>query len=866
MNELSMRAGLWLLHTAVGGGVLLGVTCLLVRFTRQPARRQRLGEWGLTAALLVAALSLAGPSWLVIGWTEPAPVAAPAESEEAPAVAGANDERPEPPAVAPPPPAPADKPAPLPVEDVPRLALLAAPEARGGTPPPADVDWLGLGVAGAVLAFAAVALVLLVRLLLGYAILLRLLLRSEAAPVEVRGLFAGMAARLRRARLLVSRRLPLPLSCGLVRPTVVLPVGLCQPPAPRQLRWIFAHELTHLERRDAWSALLFGLGQVLFFYVPWFWWLKRQVRLCQEYVADAAAADAGAPVVDYAAFLVSLAKGPAVPTGATGVSGNASDLFRRVSMLLQDPLRVETRCPRRWSWLVAGALVSLGVLTGGLSLRAEAAQDGPVVIIIQPQADNPAPAAQPAPKQKIRVFMAPLSGRDLAQAGDDVLFWRFVEDKGKVLRSGKAGDDIVIELVGQPGKEWAYRLKQGDNLKPLQDALARLEKLYQGGQLSQEAIQREMARALEFMKAVPASPMYEKKELRFDDQAAPQGSKYLLVPRELELLQQKELIEALVRLHKEMPNASEEQLRKELFKLLHKKADPGTKYEFEFVPMQGGKDKAAPKKVDDLDQVRKLLEELEKLRADQKEVQRAEALARKQAQEALEALGREVKQKASPQTGRPRLGVTLEAVAPALADQLNLPRDNGLLVTEVMPGTPAAKIGLKVNDILLKIDGAAVPGDPEGFVKLIASLRSDAALDVVVLRKGQKLKLGPVRLDADDPAAKAQKAIDKAIVELWTDKVKPDTAKPAEDKKATTLTLYRMGEQHMVLWQGDGVLIVVRATVKDGKGKVNGIAIHEPGTDHKYASPAQVPEAWRGRVQQMIEALHANMTSDGRQP
>src|SRR2546429_7612781 len=57
-----------MLHVAVGGGLLLLVTCLLMRWTRQPARRQRLGEWGVTAALLVGLLSLVGPSWLVVAW------------------------------------------------------------------------------------------------------------------------------------------------------------------------------------------------------------------------------------------------------------------------------------------------------------------------------------------------------------------------------------------------------------------------------------------------------------------------------------------------------------------------------------------------------------------------------------------------------------------------------------------------------------------------------------------------------------------------------------------------------------------------------------------------------------------------------
>src|SRR5436190_653764 len=75
-------AAAWLAHSAAGGAVLLLLTWALARRTRQPVRRQRLAEWGVAAALVVAALSWA-PAWLVIDWasahTPPAPKAQPPE-------------------------------------------------------------------------------------------------------------------------------------------------------------------------------------------------------------------------------------------------------------------------------------------------------------------------------------------------------------------------------------------------------------------------------------------------------------------------------------------------------------------------------------------------------------------------------------------------------------------------------------------------------------------------------------------------------------------------------------------------------------------------------------------------------------------
>src|SRR5262245_31063285 len=58
-----------------------------------------------------------------------------------------------------------------------------------------------------------------------------------------------------------------------------------------------------------------------------------------------------------------------------------------------------------------------------------------------------------------------------------------------------------------------------------------------------------------------------------------------------------------------------------------------------------------------------------------------------------------------------RLGARLEAPPAALADQLDLPRGQGLLLTEVESDSAAAKAGLKRNDVLLELDGKPVPRD-----------------------------------------------------------------------------------------------------------------------------------------------------------
>src|SRR5262245_19083947 len=65
-SDFLTSAMTWLLHSTVAASVLMLLTLGLARMTRQPARRQRLCELGLAAALLACVAGLA-PAWVVVG-------------------------------------------------------------------------------------------------------------------------------------------------------------------------------------------------------------------------------------------------------------------------------------------------------------------------------------------------------------------------------------------------------------------------------------------------------------------------------------------------------------------------------------------------------------------------------------------------------------------------------------------------------------------------------------------------------------------------------------------------------------------------------------------------------------------------------
>lgn len=93
--------------------------------------------------------------------------------------------------------------------------------------------------------------------------------------------------------------------------------------------------------------------------------------------------------------------------------------------------------------------------------------------------------------------------------------------------------------------------------------------------------------------------------------------------------------------------------------------------------------------------------------------------------------------KAEPRAPRPWLGVQPEELPDELRAQLDLPEGVGLLVTEVLSGSPAEKAGLKRNDILTKIDGRPMKGE-DSLAKFMASAKPGQEVTLTVLRKSKE--------------------------------------------------------------------------------------------------------------------------------
>ncbi len=83
------------------------------------------------------------------------------------------------------------------------------------------------------------------------------------------------------------------------------------------------------------------------------------------------------------------------------------------------------------------------------------------------------------------------------------------------------------------------------------------------------------------------------------------------------------------------------------------------------------------------------------------------------------------------------LGVQIQPVTKEVAESLKLPNENGALVAEAQPGTPAANAGLKSGDVIVAVNGERI-ASPRELSRKVASLGPAKKADVTYSRDGSE--------------------------------------------------------------------------------------------------------------------------------
>ncbi|MDR3497462.1 MAG: DegQ family serine endoprotease [Ancalomicrobiaceae bacterium] len=189
---------------------------------------------------------------------------------------------------------------------------------------------------------------------------------------------------------------------------------------------------------------------------------------------------------------------------------------------------------------------------------------------------------------------------------------------------------------------------------------------------------------------------------------------------------------------------------------------------------------------------------------------------------------------------RPWLGASLQTVTAEVADGLGLKRPGGALVTEVTPGGPAAKAGLKVGDLVSAIDGVEVE-DPDGFGYRFSTKPLGTVTKLTVKRDGRDVDLDVQLMTAPEVPPRDERLI--------------ATRSPFEGATVDNLSP-AVAEELGIQLVATGVVVksIADGTVADRVGfkkgdlilDVNGVKIVDTKTLARVA--ASGPDLWRFSV------------------
>lgn len=202
---------------------------------------------------------------------------------------------------------------------------------------------IGIWLSGAVVSLSMLAVGLL------------RLRRVASAGTPLTGRLAAMAADVqsaiglrRRVALLQTEHPALPLTCGALRPKVLLPSSASQWSDDRA-RVVLRHELAHIARGDWLTQITAEYLRTVYWFNPLLWIACRWLREDSERACDDAVLSAGVEPADYASHLLELARNAAALRARAALAiARSSGLEGRVSAMLnprtaRHPLRLATR-------------------------------------------------------------------------------------------------------------------------------------------------------------------------------------------------------------------------------------------------------------------------------------------------------------------------------------------------------------------------------------------------------------------------------------------------------------------------------------------------------------------------------------------
>ena len=307
--------------------------------------------------------------------------------------------------------------------------------------------------------WAAVSLLLLVRLAASFVLLGRASRRASDVPLRLSGTTRS------GVRLAASSDIAIPVAVGPWRPAILMPVGLIEELGEQELEQIVLHEAAHLERRDDYALLLQRVVEAIFSLHPVVRWIARRIDLEREVACDDRVIAITGRARLYATCLTRVVEwscGVKSSLVAAAAGEDSSQLARRVDMLLDKTRHTGTQLLKARLTAIVAVVVALAWLAGRSpgfvafasplvrTLREAPARILPHTALLPSAAETPQPAT---PRFQGRVLEdssgAPLASAEirLRKSGMRELVADLDTDRNGKAFAGLAEGEYSIEVL-----------------------------------------------------------------------------------------------------------------------------------------------------------------------------------------------------------------------------------------------------------------------------------------------------------------------------------------------------------------------------------------------------------------------------------
>jgi bla regulator protein blaR1 len=153
---------------------------------------------------------------------------------------------------------------------------------------------------------------------------------------------------------------------GIFRPVLLLPAGILEHLAPRQMELILAHELCHVRRRDNLTAAIHMLVEAVFWFHPLVWWISASLMEERERACDEGVLELGSEPRTYAESILKTCEF-CVQSPLACVSGvTGADLKKRIARIMTQVGRTKLNFTRKLLLASFALAAILGPLVLGL--------------------------------------------------------------------------------------------------------------------------------------------------------------------------------------------------------------------------------------------------------------------------------------------------------------------------------------------------------------------------------------------------------------------------------------------------------------------------------------------------------------------